>query len=400
MWLLAGGGEGTDGNAESDSEAEERRLKLEALHSAEQREQLRATWRSRRDPSEVVEHFSLEEDGCAAPSPEECELDAMYDFSRFIPQPNLDRDQPDAEALGKIPASSSSSSPSRTTRRKVASWPEDANVADGEEGVLRRAEAVEALLQEQQLAIEAQMQDQERKLVTASTSLKRSKMQAQQLTAQLGFKDLQGSRLLIQVTQLRALLVDKERRLQDALDAAEAQTSCSGGSVCSVCSGCSGRLTRRSGAEAWDAVDERSQQPQEPPSATAADRGPDNEGQLVHLARVTEELTEALQDARDSEESARRQLCEAAAKLQAEQRTREQYEAELAASKAQHEAEVAQLVERLRQAQEGQAALELQRARELLLQERATRNDIEEKLQQALARKGRSPLDFHSHFEV
>ncbi|CAE8680098.1 unnamed protein product [Polarella glacialis] len=244
------------------------------------------------------------------------------------------------------------------------------------------------------------MQDQERKLVTASTSLKRSKMQAQQLTAQLGLKDLQGSRLLIQVTQLRALLVDKERRLQDALDAAEAQTSCSGGSVCSVCSGCSGRLTRRSGAEAWDAVDERSQQPQEPPSATAADRGPDNEGQLVHLARVTEELTEALQDARDSEESARRQLCEAAAKLQAEQRTREQYEAELAASKAQHEAEVAQLVERLRQAQEGQAALELQRARELLLQERATRNDIEEKLQQALARKGRSPLDFHSHFEV
>ncbi|CAE8715188.1 unnamed protein product, partial [Polarella glacialis] len=78
-------------------QAEERRLKLEALHSAEQREQLRATWRSRRDPSEVVEHFSLEEDGCAAPSPEECELDAMYDFSRFIPQPNLDRDQPDAE---------------------------------------------------------------------------------------------------------------------------------------------------------------------------------------------------------------------------------------------------------------------------------------------------------------
>lgn len=131
-------------------------------------------------------HFQISDDG-APPRAAELELDAMYDFSYFS-EPHT------AAAEGP-----SHSVPSR--------------------------DVVFTKLQEQQQAMEKHMEAQEKKLSSASKALKRSRAQVQQLTAQLSMKDIDCQKLETQVAQLRNLLVEKERRLQEALDSCEAPTS-------------------------------------------------------------------------------------------------------------------------------------------------------------------------------
>lgn len=130
-------------------------------------------------------HFQISDDG-AAPRAAELELDAMYDFSYFS--------QPNAAA-----AEDNSHLPSR--------------------------DVVFTKLQEQQQAMEKHMEAQEKKLSSASKALKRSRAQVQQLTAQLSMKDIDCQKLETQVSQLRTLLVEKEQRLQEALDSCEAPRS-------------------------------------------------------------------------------------------------------------------------------------------------------------------------------
>jgi len=198
-------------------------------------------------------HFQISDDG-AAPRAAELELDAMYDFSYFS--------QPHAAA-----AEDHSHLPSR--------------------------DVVFTKLQEQQQAMEKHMEAQEKKLSSASKALKRSRAQVQQLTAQLSMKDIDCQKLETQVSQLRNLLVEKERRLQEALDSCEAPTS----------------LTEF--------------------------REPFNDaGEVAELTRVTEQLTSMLN-------VMQRQLSATSSELVAERRRREALNAKFAVLEARADVEPA-----------------------------------------------------------
>jgi len=238
---------------------------------------------------------------------------------------------------------------------------------------------VEAKLQEREEALQLQMEEKEKKLAAASKALHRTRGQVQQLNAQLGLKDIEGSKLQCQVVQLRNLLVEKEKRLQDALD----EMAEAGSSVLPAAQPLRGaqptlpehrgaRAEGTAGDEAEEVASERAQQPQEPPTAYAA-AAPDEE-QFLQLSRITEELTEALEAARESEAETQRQLGEAAERLTAVRRERD--------------LEVATL----------ERALAAERSRAKEMEERASRAVLEDRLQQALALKGKS--QWHPHLEV
>jgi len=243
----------------------------------------------------------------------------------------------------------------------------------------RRVRMVEAKLQERESALQMQMEVQERKLSVASRALRRTRGQVQQLNAQLGLKDLEGSRLSCQVSQLRNLLVEKERRLQELLDARAAATL--------------RPLPAPPVAGPGNEEPQPTQQPQEPPVACV--QAAAGEEQLMHLSRVAEELTEALEASRESEDEVRRQLLETETRLQAEQASCTHYQRALEAAERQREAEVSALLQRLSQQQQSHA-MESARAQEL--RERSSRAVIEDRLQQALAHKGKN--EWYPHLEV
>jgi len=114
----------------------------------------------------------------------------------------------------------------------------------------------------------------------------------------------------------------------------------------------------------------------------------EQEVQLVELARVTEELADALEKARDGQEEARRELSTVSARLcecdRALKSTREEKEEEVAALRAR----IADLDDAL--AQERQKVNQLQ--------ERTKRVELEDQLDQALQVKGKS-LKYH-HMEI
>lgn len=172
----------------------------------------------------------------------ELELDAMYDFSQFAPNGERSREPVDPEM-----------------------------------GVYER-------LREQQEAMELHMEAQAKKLSSASKALKKARAQVQQLTAQVSLKDIDCKKMEAQVAQLRNLLTEKERRLQEALDSA----SVSQGPRLELC------------------------EPEQPTE------------ELVNLTRVTEQLTASLQ-------LTQRQLAATATELAIERRQREQLQAERAA---------------------------------------------------------------------
>mmetsp|Transcript_154820 Transcript_154820/g.475704 ORF Transcript_154820/g.475704 Transcript_154820/m.475704 type:complete len:427 (+) Transcript_154820:55-1335(+) len=426
MWLFgAGRASDDDGRPEGQEEdevqamreeAEELRLKLEALEAAEHRDQLRAcsapanaaapgdagaaaevgnaTGSAPATPqragaatdgrsvagaastpeTSAAEHYRMDDS-----SPEEQrELENVYDFSNFA--------APRQVAMGAEP---SAGEPSKLS-------PEEAAAA------VRRLRLVEAKLQERETALSEQMEAQERKLVSASRALKRSRGQVQQLNAQLSLKNIEGSRLQCQVSQLRGLLVDKERRLQDALDRHAATESALAAARAAGAS-CSSRAPseQADGCVIGDVAPEEdggnvgggAQQPQEPPVACVQPAA--DEEQLLQMSRIAEELTEALEVAREGEDEARRVLEETASRLQAERAARAQYERDLDAVRHERDRVVAELFARLQQ-REQEAAIERARAKEH--EERVSRSVIEDRLQQALAQKGKS--QFYPHLEV
>jgi len=293
--------------ADLEAEAEELQAKLEALRMADYRDQQRAG----------CERYTSKDNRALSGG----DIEQMYDFSKFAPEAS------DADSVHLV-------------------------------------RAREAELRERHTALELLVEAQEQKLGAAANALQKYRGQVQQLVAQLGLRDLDSQRLSTQVTQLRRVLVEKERRLQDALDAAE----------CSVLGTA----------------------PDRPPQPTQEPLSSGDGGQVLQLARIAEELTDALETAREGEESALAELEETTAKLEEEQVIRKQRECEIADAREAQRAEVEDL---RRQIAEQEQALEAERARSSDFEQRAKRAEIEDFLQQRMASKGKA-AKFQPHLAI
>jgi len=231
-----------------------------------------------------------------------------------------------------------------------------------------RVRKVEEKWQEREMTLQQQMEAQEHKLAAASKALVRTRQQVQQLNAQLSLKDIEGSRMSCQVTQLRNLLVEKEKRLQDVMDErvedfSRSQQLQSGTPAASA-----------SHSDSLQAVGDDVQQPQEPPMACVP--GPEEEQLLLGMSRIAEELTEALEASRECEEETRLELEGTAAQLEAERTARRHQESEIALLQAQLAAE---------------------RARTKAVEDRTKRIFIEDRMQRVFAEKKK---EYHLHLEV
>ncbi|CAE7781062.1 unnamed protein product [Symbiodinium pilosum] len=202
--------------------------------------------------------------------------------------------------------------------------------------------------------MEVHMQAQEKKLCSASKALKKARSQVQQLTAQLSLKDIERARLETQVSQFRSLLVQKERRLHEALDALEGLKPPPAGP---------GGLALKL--------------PEDCRSARSEDiGGPCAEG-WEQGAVLVEQLTQALQQAQ-------RQLAAQAMELTILRRRREQLEAELAQKASRASSEPEELSVAPQGPEDGAEQ---------------GRRTVEDHLRQALAWK-RGGRPFHPHLEV
>lgn len=303
--------------ADLESEADELQAKLEALRAADCRDQVRAG-------SQLYSREGIREHGGE-------DIEHMYDFSRFAPE-------------GRGPAETDS---------------------------VHLVRAREDVLCERQIALEVQVEAQEQKLVAAARALHRYRGQVQQLVAQLGLKDLDSQRLSTQVIQLRRVLVEKEQRLQAALDSVD----------CAILGpGALGASPSSDGSP---------QKSQEAPTLG-------EEGQVLQLARIAEELTDALEMAREGEELALAELDETTAKLEEEQAIRGQREREIADAREARGTEVEELRRRI---MEQEKALAAEQTRSKEFEQRAKRVEIEDFLQQRMASKGKAQK-FQPHLEI
>jgi len=131
----------------------------------------------------IAEHYIIEDNMIA----EECDLDAMYDFSRFVPNqagvPMMAtvRHQPGAQNAEPDPNACSSGD--------IVAPQGDL----GQEETIASRRLKQAKLKEREARFHAQLEVQNKKLATASKALQKTKNQVQQLTAQLGLKELHGS---------------------------------------------------------------------------------------------------------------------------------------------------------------------------------------------------------------
>eukprot|EP00933_Yihiella_yeosuensis_P044664 TRINITY_DN3992_c0_g2_i1.p1 TRINITY_DN3992_c0_g2~~TRINITY_DN3992_c0_g2_i1.p1 ORF type:complete len:395 (-),score=131.02 TRINITY_DN3992_c0_g2_i1:161-1291(-) len=376
----------------------------------------------------------------------------MYDFSHFTPkkesepEPEIESRQTSESLLPEPPSR-------RQSRREISTWPQEAAFEEDEDEA-RRSREVEALLEEQQHSMEMQLEAQERKLLAAGRALKRSRAQAQQLMAQLGLKELEQQRSTTQAIQLRNLLVEKEKRLQEALDEVDEVKS----RHSAPWSGCKGGKVDSCKIQLSDSLVEG--QPQEPPSICPAPRlanalsrlSEEEDCQIIALSRLAEELAEALGDSRQGGETAQRQLNQTASELQRERSRREEAEAKLQKSleelertkeevgklqnslqqqtfeveemRKEQEAVIQKQEDRLEAALKQQAAmLKEESAKEVALlqeqlhfaeesmksshaplikqcEENQRRNLLEEELRKAAARKKGKGHVFHAHLEV
>lgn len=278
-----------------------------------------------------------------------------------------------------------------------------------ESSAARRLRVVEATLRQREKIFEEQMEAQDKKLNAASAALRKSRSQVQSVTAQLGLKELEGRRLEAQVMQLRGLLVEKERRLQEALDEVQLSRVArpTGAAAAGTRPGDEAVKGDLAPAEDTEAPPEPSpgseencsQQPQETPAGrqTRPAVRPADEEQMVQLAKIAEELTRALEVAKEAEEDMKERLAETVLQLEHEQHWRARYETDLSTLRAQRDVEVTDLLAHVRKQDE-----ELAWERQLVkgLQERALRTEFEEKLQAALERKRKGRGQWHPHLEV
>jgi len=334
----------------------------------------------------IAEHYIIEDNMIA----EECDLDAMYDFSRFVPNqagvPMMAtvRHQPGAQNAEPDPNACSSGD--------IVAPQGDL----GQEETIASRRLKQAKLKEREARFHAQLEVQNKNLATASKALQKTKNQVQQLTAQLGLKELHGSKLETQVTVLKNAVVEKEKRLQDALDEAAVALQSAQDFRSTTDESEHDRDVSEvavEDAESDEALSANSSrqaeahQPQEPPVSRPPPTPSVDEQQLLQLARITEELTDALESAREGEEDVRRQLHETAARLQFEQAWREYFQRDLVEARAQRDAEVTDLQARLH---EQEAAIALERQKNKELEERAKRMEVEDRLHNALATKGKT----------
>jgi chromosome segregation ATPase len=261
------------------------------------------------------------------------ELEDMYDFSRFVAPTRhvgpshstcCSKEQP-IEVEESVPAAG---------EHRHQEQEDDQGYSNAD---LERLRHVEAKLRQRQTALENQMAGKEKKLAAASRALEKTKAQMRQLTEQIEIKDKSGCKANEQADVLHRLLEQKQLRLQAALDEAASALECSG-------------------AEARG-------QPQEPPSHQFMEKAQQEE-QLLQLAAMTEELTDALESARVAEEEVRRQLTLTTARLQDERSQRLAFERDLQTTRRDQESEIAALKKRLED-QERSLALERTRVKEL-----------------------------------
>jgi len=349
MWLLGGGSSGSDKAADEEerqllqAEAEELKLKLEALQAADYRAEQRAscvaTARAAKGVSDFAEDGTVDSDQGLLPEIAAAtrDLEEMHDsFGIFTP--------PNERSPFRSPTSHADRSP----------VPSDVKTAS-------RMRKVEEKWKEREMTLQEQMEAQECKLASAAKALMRTRQQVQQLNAQLSLKDIEGSRMSCQVTQLRNLLVEKEKRLQDVMDERVEDLRLSGATAAVT-----------SVSDTLEARGDDAQQPQEPPMVA----GPEEEQLLLGMSRIAEELTEALEASRECEEETRLELEGTAAQLEAERAARRHREAEIASL---------------------QAMLASERARAKAMEERTKRVFIEDRMQRAFAEKKK---DYHLHLEV
>merc|ERR1711871_161622 len=93
---------------------------------------------------------------------------------------------------------------------------------------------------------------------------------------------------------------------------------------------------------------------------TAPGMSAEDEESLMQLMRITEELTDALEAAKSSEEATKRQLADSVEELRREEALTEQHRRHLAEMREAREAEVASLQARLRDQEQ---AIDAERAR-------------------------------------
>lgn len=375
MWLLRGLAS-ADGPAEDPEsaeeqnsekewlaeEAEELRLKLEALRMAEYREAQRAACRAQDQIDSASAQPSSSSAATADAAAEAAavhfhiddgDIEEMYDYSGVV----HDAVQP--------------------ARRREAHEDEDCR-AD-----LEHLRLVEARLQQRERTLQAQVDAQEQKLVAASRALQKTRGQAQQLMEQLGSKESQGSQLNVAAVQLERLLAEKERRLKAALDEAAAALT-------------NEKVEESAGSQSVVGEGGTTQQPQEAPTS-AVPRPPEpaavDEEQLLQLAAMTEELTDALQQATESEEEVQRELEAASARLQEERQQRMLSEQELDTVRQARDIEVNTLLARI---QEQERSLAAEKAR---VQDMEARVRLAETLREAEERRSRGEV-FYPHLEI
>eukprot|EP00927_Polykrikos_kofoidii_P085700 TRINITY_DN9387_c0_g1_i3.p1 TRINITY_DN9387_c0_g1~~TRINITY_DN9387_c0_g1_i3.p1 ORF type:complete len:578 (+),score=155.70 TRINITY_DN9387_c0_g1_i3:141-1736(+) len=286
-----------------------------------------------------------------------------------------------------------------------------------------RLRLIEKRFKEREKGFLEDLKARDQKLNAASRALHRAKAQNNQLTAQVSLKDLQITRLDAQVSQLRTLLVEKERRLQTTLDAeAAALSACRAAekhaSECAAAaeaarasasfrsveavesatieglaaesgqlaglpnSGCAATPTPEAPQPAIEVVRALTRDARGPETALEKVPEASTSLQLQHLARVTEDLAEAL-DAQREELSATMEL------LRAEQALRASLQQDQEATRKELEEKDALMIP-LKQAADKLRVLE----------ERTRRVELEDRIQKALAKRGGRHREYHPHLEI
>lgn len=308
-WLF--GGEQAESAAEDESEearalreeAEELQLKLDALAMAEYRQAQRIACgkeRPRAESDNFLDEDSNVSTACSstAPAPPLGMAPAQYylgeDAGSPCPQSNELHDMYDFSLFKRRDSEADDDDDERAELR------------------LQQLRLVEAKLREREEILEGQLALQDRKMTAASKALERTRGNLRQMTQQLEGRQKSENGVNAQADVLQVLLAEKERRLMTAI------------------------VEASSALDNEDLPQEDSQQPGSQETENGA-------LQLQQLAATTEELTDALEIAQDSEEDARRQLNSLALRMQRERELRLAYEQELVASKQAEDVEIAAL---------------------------------------------------------
>lgn len=318
-------------------EAEELRLKLEALRMAEEREARRAAHDSEVPPaaSSYSGHVPKRVAGACFVEPR-----------KVIPTPFGIRSLPTlVEAGGYAHADDSTTTAT-------------AKADDKSEADLQQLHVREAKLKQQEEDLGSQAADQTNKFAAASKVLERTRKQMQQMSQQLEAKEHQGSTSGTQAEAFHKLLAEKEQRLNAILKEATSALELGHLSVSESI------LTEEAPQKALTATKEPSASPQKATLTAAMAAKEQAEEHMLQLVSITEELTDALERAQEAEQDARQQLEATAERLQQERKKHSAYESELKAAMEKQDALIAELQLRLRE-QEQSVTCERARVREL-----------------------------------